>query len=263
MKETDAKKGQSIVFIVLYFWSRNQQHLFALLWRRKYLRTGVWTQSLNQKALGLCARCHLYRKYLFPYSRRWQNVPTGEQAVEVYSYGFEEYYSSIVATSKIAKRMTVKLKKHRFDHFGQISTNGFLRNLKLACESNKLHVGLPLSLSYFAMEMPVSSSLHSRTASNWTVGMKIFSRANTTTLTTYLQDVSSLLRTYTIDENIANAEDGFSTFSQPLSTTPAQHAEELIGRALWYGDVYEKQNLNKMFPVTSTNSSGITCVGIG
>lgn len=46
---------------------------------------------------------------------------------------------------------------------------------------------------------------------------------------------------------MAEAESDIMRFAQPSKLTPDQYSEELVTKALWCGDAYEKYALNKIF----------------
>lgn len=64
-----------------------------------------------------------------------------------------------------------------------------------------------------------------------------------TALSAYPLAVHYLLRTYSTNENITNADDKTTTSIHTPNKTPSQHTEELVAKKLCCGDGYEEQDL--------------------
>lgn len=165
-------------------------------------------------------------------------------------------HTILESISKIAKRMTAQIKHHLFDRFELTSITGFLCNFKLTRDSDRTYQGAAMWLVHFFVKKLVSSALHLRSTSNQKARMRVSSKANAATLTTYTEVVSCLLRAYATDVNIASAEDEISSYSQPPRKSPAQYADELSGRALLCGFLYGKQSLSKVIIRILNKSDG-------
>lgn len=147
---------------------------------------------------------------------------------------------------KISKRMTTQMKSHIFSPFQPISIVRFLRNFKLACETNGVHEGSPIWLFNFFMKNSSSAVLNTRSASSQKTQIWNLSAGKTITLSTYPQIFNYSLHNYAADENIAGTEDDITMFSQPPNKTSLQLAKESAAK-LWFEDKYKEPDLSETF----------------
>lgn len=63
---------------------------------------------------------------------------------------------------EMAKRMTNQIKSYIVDPFDPILILGFLKNFKLAYDTNSIHEGATVWLSYFLMNKSASAVLNAR-----------------------------------------------------------------------------------------------------
>lgn len=139
------------------------------------------------------------------------------------------------------------MKPHTFDFFDTILIIGFPCHFKLGCELNGMHKEAPVWVIYFFMKISALFALHTRHALKQKAKKNAPSKEKTIALTMYPQVVNYLLLTYETDVNIAGSENKINTFIKQSNKTLSLNTEELVAKTLCYWNVYEKQDLRKVF----------------
>lgn len=147
---------------------------------------------------------------------------------------------------KISKRMTVQIKSHVLDFFETSSIISSLCIFKLACEIIGTHEGAAIWLCNSFIKKLKFAVFNTSLASKYDAQTRMPSTEKSTKLTTYPQVVNYLLHTYTTHKNIADIGDKITVVTEPLNETLSQHTEELVVKALQYGDVFEQHDLNEI-----------------
>lgn len=84
---------------------------------------------------------------------------------------------------------------------------GFLRNFKLACDTNGMKEGAAILIFNFFIEKSESVALNARLASKHKAQSRKSTLGKNTTMTTYPQIVNNFLRISAKDKNIVDTED--------------------------------------------------------
>lgn len=113
----------------------------------------------------------------------------------------------------MSKRMTAQTKPHLFNAFDPINIVAFYCSFTLAYVSSAAYEGVAMRILHFLMKKSFSSALHRRLASKHNAKKRVTFTGKTTTLTTYLQNLDHLLRTFATDETIEDTEDEKSKVS--------------------------------------------------
>lgn len=144
-------------------------------------------------------------------------------------------------TAKMAMPMTDLKNPHTFDPFGLISILGFLKKLKLACDTNGKHENAPMWLYHLFMNRSLYAALKARLSAHPT-SRKASQKMNVQLkyLPTYPHVVNFQLEKYATYEQIAEMESAITLFGELATMNPSPYAEGLVKMTLRYRDVYEE-----------------------
>ena len=151
-----------------------------------------------------------------------------------------QHYDRVVAkkVAKMAKMMEVQLRSHFFDATDPISILAFLPQFKTACDTNGVHEGAETWLFQFFIKSPAKAALVARIRAPNKAKAKHGRKDGI--LTSYVQVVNYLLRSYATDEVIDREDTKLHRFSQPDGMNETDYTHVLWENALRFGSVYDE-----------------------
>lgn len=95
---------------------------------------------------------------------------------------------------------------------------------------------------FFFMIISTSSAVDRRLASKHKTKTRVVSSGMIATLKTYPHVFNYLVQSGAIDGTIVDTMDKIETFAQLLNIPPSEYVDELVGKMLQRGDVYEEND---------------------
>lgn len=150
--------------------------------------------------------------------------------------------------AKMAKCITAQMKPHTYNPFVHISIVRFLKNVRIAWNTNGVHEDAAMWLLHFFMAKTVSAVLIVRLSDDGkSEKHSHFDSGETRYFTTYPPVDYFLLKKNATDEVITKTESDTTPFVQLSHMTPFQYAEELVTKTLCYGELYQEYALKEIF----------------